>query len=140
MSGAAGQSYMSLAGELVGAVESLRMLRDICAEVAPASAAQNTRAYEEWAARNSDLLTRVKTQRDRMDERLPKSTAEVVALLQSRLSAQLRAASADSQRRLCARYPQLITSSEKDRAGEISALLKVVTEADEVLSLREAQN
>lgn len=145
--GAAGQSYVSLVGELVGKVESLRMLRDHCSNAAPQTTDANKRAYGAWAQRNADLLALVRTQRERADQRLakqaaadpsaPKSMAEIVVLLEQRLSVQLRGANVDAQQSLCAKYPELISSSEKTRSEEIAALLNTVTHADEVLSGRE---
>jgi hypothetical protein len=146
--GAAGQSYMSLVGELLGKVEGLRMLRDHCATVTPEDT-ETTLAYEAWEKRNSDLLALVKTQREHADKRLakqalenssaPKSTAEFIALLEGRLLAELRESDVSSQKAMCAGYPELISSSETARREEIAALLKVVTHADQVLSEREAQ-
>jgi hypothetical protein len=148
-SNAAGQSYMSLVGELVGEVESLRMLKDICAHSAPETATQNARAYEAWAKRNDALLVSVQTQRRHADVRLakqaeknpgaPKSTEEIIALLQERLATQLSQVGPQAQKETCAKYPELISSSEEARTNEILALLKTVTHADEVLTQREAQ-
>jgi hypothetical protein len=144
--GAAAESYMSLVGELVGAVEGLRMLRDHCAGAVPEMAVQNARAYEAWVSRNAALLALAKTQRDHADVRIarqaagnasaPKSTTEIVALFQERLSAQLQRSGTEAQRAMCANYPKLISSSEKRRSEEIEALLNAVTEADRALSRR----
>lgn len=147
---AGSQSYMSLVGELVGKVESLRMLHDYCLNASPQTADANKHAYEAWAQRNADLLALVKTQRSHADRRLakqaaaagpsiPKSTTEIVVLLEQHLSAQLRGADANTQQSFCAKYPELISSSEKARNEEIVSLLKTVTDADEVLSEREKQ-
>jgi hypothetical protein len=146
---AAGQSYMSLVGELVGAVESPRVLRDICARSVPETAAQNARAYEAWAKRNDEILVAVQAQRSRADVRLarqtasqpgtPKSTEEFLALLQEQLVTQLRQAGPKAAKNMCSKYPELISSSEEARAIEIRSLLKSVTHADEVLTQREAQ-
>lgn len=93
------------------------------------------------------MLALVQTQREHADRRLakqaaadpeaPKSTVTIVTLLEQRLSAQLRGASADAQQGICANYPELISSSERTRNEEITALLNTVAHADEVLSERE---
>lgn len=147
--GAAGQSYMSLVGELVGKVESLRMLRDHCAAAAPETAVKNAKAYEAWAERNAGLIAQVQTQRERADTRIlkqaadnpsaPKSTTKIVAILQRGVFAQLASTDIESQRTMCAQYPDMISASEKSRSKEIAALLKTVTHADEVLTQREAR-
>lgn len=147
--GAAGQSYMSLVGELVGKVESLRLLRDHCSSVFPQTMDANKRVYEAWAERNAELLALVRAQREHVDRRLakqaaadpsaPKSTAEIVVLLEQRLSAQLRGAGLAAQQSFCAKYPDMVVASEKARNEEITALLKTVGHADEILSAREKQ-
>jgi hypothetical protein len=146
---AAGQSYMSLVGELVGSVESLRMLRDICASSTPETATQNAKAYEAWAKRHADLLASVQIQRSRADVRLakqaaanpgaPKSTEDVVAILRERLATQLSLSSPEVRKATCSKYPEFVLSSEKARTDEILSLLKTVTHADEVLTQRETQ-
>jgi hypothetical protein len=146
---AAGQSYMSLVGELVGSVESLRVLRDVCAHSAPETATRNARAYEAWTERNATLLVSVQTQRRRADVRLakqaeknpgsPKSTEEIMVLLQERLASQMSQAGPEALKEACSKYPELISSSEKARAAEIQSLLETVTHADEVLTQRESQ-
>jgi hypothetical protein len=146
---AAGSSYMSLLGELVGKAEMPRMLRDICIEASPETVKQNARAYEEWAQRNADLLSAVKVQQDRGDVRLakqatqnpgsPKSTREVIAMLQQVLAEQVSQAGPAAGKDMCSKYAGQLSSTEETRKAEIQSLLKTVTNADKALSTREAQ-
>jgi hypothetical protein len=146
---AAGKSYMSLLGELVGKAEMPRMLRDICADASPETAKQNARAYEEWAQRNAELLSAVKVQQDRGDVRLakqagenpgaPKSTKEVIAMLHEVLAEQVSQAGPAAGKDMCSKYAGQLSSTEETRKAEIQSLLKTVTDADKALSTREAQ-
>lgn len=146
---AAGQSYMSLLGELVGKAEMPRMLRDICVDASPETVSQNARAYEEWAQRNADLLSAVKVQQERGDVRLakqaaqnpgsPKSTREVIAMLQDVLAQQVGQAGPATGKDMCAKYAGQLSSTEESRKAEIQSLLKTVTDADKALSKREGQ-
>jgi len=124
-------------------------MRDFCAEVAPDLADKNARGYEAWRERNSSLRALVQVQRDHasvryaaiaaQDPSVPQSMDAMLELLLPRLFANLHKKSPEEQRKPCVEYVEFLTAHEAELADVIRAVLKTVTEADEELSKRKAE-
>lgn len=148
VSGAAlaeGKSYMALVGELLGSVETPRIVRDVCATRSPATADTNAHLYEDWKARHKELLDAIDEQIARATVRLKKQGAndgepsmqEMVMAIQGVLEGQLDGMSKSQVQEICGRYPDLIKKKDAEASTSIQNLLEVVANADKVLSERE---
>ena len=129
---AAGESYMSLVGQLYGAVELPRLAKDHCGKVQPSLTAPITEAYEVWAKRNAAVLGKAREQLSRADARARK---EGVSLSQfdEMLRGQFRSLDA---KQFCQRYADLLSSKERQFNSDVKQLLDAVTYADAELSKR----
>jgi hypothetical protein len=141
---AAGKPYMTLVGELLGAVESPRLIRDFCATRSPSSAHENSRLYDAWKLRHADLLAAVADQVARANVRLKKQGAPggdepinaMLAALERALEQSLSAMTTDQVVQVCGQYSKVIEDKDLE-ATSIPKLLSIVKHADEVLSARE---
>ncbi len=142
---AAGQPYMSLVGELLGAVESPRMVRDFCAAKSPATVRENAQAFEAWHTRHTDLLSAVELQVERANQRLKRQgapggerpIAALYDLANRQIATVLGGKSAQDIASFCRAYPTWMKTKDNEAATSIPKLLDVVTHADKVLSERE---
>jgi len=142
---AEGKSYMTLVGELVGAAEAPRMIRDYCANRAPGTAVENARLYEGWATRHKDLLGAVAEQLSRANVRLQKQGApggERPIEFMRKFAAQQLEQALDGMTpadvvKFCSAYPQYIEKKDKEAETSIRELLSVVEYADQKLTERE---
>jgi len=139
---AVGKSYMTLVGELMGATESPRMIRDYCSKRAPSSEAENSLLYEGWKTRNRDLLSAVAEQLARANVRLKKQGApggdSPIEFMRKVATQQIEQAlgnmtSADVAQ-YCSGYRQLIEKMDKEAETSIRQLLSVVENADQKLT------
>ena len=128
-----GQSYMSLVGELYGAVEFPRMLRDYCGAAQPDTKDQVAAQYESWADRNSAFLKRAREQFARADLRLKDEGA---SLAQAEGALQLQFDSVGPAR-VCGTFAALLKAKEEQFGGEIGRLLEEVEFADAELAKRQ---
>jgi hypothetical protein len=142
---AAGKSYMALVGELFGAVETPRIVLDVCASRSPATADSNARLYAGWRERHRALLDAIDEQISRANVRLKKQAAagsehslqDAVTAIRGVLEHQVDGMSEPEVREFCGRYPDLIKKKDAEASTSIQELLNVVAHADEVLSERE---
>jgi hypothetical protein len=142
---AAGESYLTLVGELLGAVESPRLIRDACATRFPSTAKENSQLYDAWKSRHKALLDSIAEQVRRANVRLKKqgapggdepSRAMVEALGQG-LEQSISEMTPDQIARFCGRYPKLIETKDVEARTSIPKLLSIVENADKELALRE---
>ena len=129
---AAGESYMSLAGQLYGAVELPRLAKDHCASVQPSVKESITESFDSWAKRNEPFLTKAREQFSRANVRLKKQGASL-ALLDEMTLNKLR--SVDSKQ-FCQSYASLLSMAERQFSSDTKQLLEVVTYADAELTKR----
>jgi hypothetical protein len=142
---AAGKSYMTLVGELMGAVESPRLIRDSCATHFPSSANDNARLYDAWKSRHKALLDSVAEQVRRANVRLKKQGAPggdeparaMVEALGRALEQSLSEMTPDQIAQFCGQYPKLIEKKDAEATSSIPKLLSVVEYADKELTSRE---
>jgi hypothetical protein len=127
------KNYMSMAGEVLAALEGPRLMNQHCAKAAPEFSAANTRAFRAWLARNAPLFDRAHAELERADRYLalpstPKDPGletvdKILARLQGAVSAMLSKNGPAAERRFCRRFPKYLTDNEKATTEEISALL-----------------
>lgn len=142
---AEGKSYMALVGELMGSIESPRMIRDYCAANSPDTAAENSRLYEAWKERHKELLQAIADQVARANIRMKKQGAGggdepskvMVATAEKSLTERMQQLTPDQLKQLCAGFPALIEKKEREATTSIPELLYAVSEADKALSARE---
>jgi hypothetical protein len=77
---AAGESYMSLVGQLYGAVELPRLAKDYCGSAQPSLKSSITTAYESWERRNESFLTKSREQFSRANARMKKEGASLTLM------------------------------------------------------------
>jgi hypothetical protein len=141
----AGQSYMTLVGELMGAVESPRAVRDFCTMRSPATAAKNARLYADWKERHKALLDSIDEQIAHANVRLKKQGAPggdnpaefMLMSVRSVLEERLDGMSKSQVKDFCGNYSAMIKSKDEEASTSIPRLLEVVTHADKVLAERE---
>ena len=139
------RSYMSLVGELLGAVESPRMFRDGCAKRVPATSAQNARLYDDWRARHKALLDAADEQIARANERLKKQAAPAAGDPVSNMKESatrtydehLDKMTSPEVNEYCGSYAAFLKFKDDEFKSSVPNLLKVVTEADRALTERE---
>ena len=141
---AQGESYMTLVGELVGAVESPRVVMETCIARKAGRRGDLQPAYDGWRARHADLLARVDAQLTRADARLraenPDSGARSVADAMNRiLQRRYESLDAAALRQLCGRYDEMLRAKDVEMEAAIPELLKRVGEADRALAARESR-
>ena len=142
---AGGKSYMTLVGELMGAVESPRLIRDSCAAHVPSSANENSRLYDAWKLRHKDLLDAVAEQVLRANARLKKQGAPggdeparaMVDALGDALEQSISEMTPGQVTQFCGQYPKLIEKKDVEATTSIPKLLAVVEDADKDLTSRE---
>ena len=142
---AEGKSYMTLVGELLGAVETPRMIRDYCAKRAPGTDVEFARLYEAWAMSHKELLGAVAEQLSRANVRLKKQGApggeRPIDFIRNFVARQLEQVLGDMTpadlAKFCSAYPQYIEKKDKDAETSIRELLSVVEYADQKLTERE---
>jgi hypothetical protein len=142
---AEGQSYMSLVGELLGAVETPRMFRDGCAMRVPATAAERAQLYDEWRVRHKALLDAADEQVARANERLKKQaapeTVDPVSKMKEAASRMfdehLDKMTSQDLKEYCGSYAAYLKYKDDEFKNSVPQLLKVVTEADRALTERE---
>lgn len=132
---AQGESYMALVGELVGAVESPRVVMETCVARKSGRRGELQPAFEAWRARHGTLLGQVDAQLARADARLradnPDSGARSVADAMNRiLQRRYESLDAAALRQLCGRYPEMLRAKDLEMQAEVPALLKRVVEAE----------
>ena len=130
-----GQPYMAMVGELVGAIESPRVVMETCVAGRAGRRAEYQRAYEAWRTRHASVLAQVEAQLARADERLqrdnPESGARSVADAMNRIL-QRRYESLDPGplRQLCDRYPDMLRAKDVEMETSVPELLRRVAAAD----------
>lgn len=123
-------SYLSLVGELYGAVEFPRLLRDYCGDAQPETRAELASRYEQWATSNAAFLTRVREQYSRADARL-QSQGTTLAQLDPTFVQQFESL---GPARLCVSYDATLAAKQAQFAGELAQLLEAVERADAELT------
>ena len=142
---AAGKSYMTLVGELVGAVEGPRLTRDACAVHAPSSANENSRLYEAWKMRHKALLDAVAEQVAHANVRLKKQgalggdepTKAMVEAASQRIEQTLSAVTPNQAAEFCSHYSEYLERKDSEATTSITELLSLVEYADKELTSRE---
>jgi hypothetical protein len=132
---------MTLVGELVGAVDSPRVVMETCVARKAGRRDQFQPAYEAWRARHAALFTAVDEQLSRADARLrrdnPDAGASSVAAAMTRiLQRRYDALDASGLRQLCGRYAEMLRAKDVEMEGAIPALLQRVADADRALAPR----
>jgi hypothetical protein len=142
---AAGKSYMTLVGELIGAVEGPRLTRDSCANHVPSSAHENSRLYEAWKMRHKDLLDAVAEQVARANVRLKKQGAPsgdeptklMIEAVSQRIEQTMSAVTPDQAAEFCGRYSEYLERKDAEATTSMKELLSLVEYADRELTSRE---
>jgi hypothetical protein len=128
-----GKSYMMLAGDLAGAVEGPRVIRDVCVSHFPKRRAEFEDAYSAWRARHADQLKAVDEQIGRANAQLQKQGApagtSVVTTIDAILHRQFDTLDAAKAKKLCDSYPQILKSKDEEMTSSIPALLQAVSNA-----------
>jgi hypothetical protein len=134
--------YMTLAGELAGAVESPRVVMEACVARKSGRRGDYQPAYEAWRSRHATLLAQVEAQLARADARLKRdnpgaganSVAEAITRILQRRYESLDAA---ALRQLCERYPEMLRSKDAEMSGAVPQLLRRVAEAERASAARQ---
>ena len=131
---AQGKSYMMLAGDLAGAVEGPRVIRDVCVSRFPKRRAEFEQAWSDWRARHADLLKAVDEQISRANAQLEKqgapAGASVVTTIDAILHRQFDTLDAAKAKKLCDSYPQILKSKDEEMTTSVPALLDSVSKAE----------
>lgn len=135
--------YMTLVGELVGAVDSPRVVLETCVARKAGRREPLQGAYDAWRARHATLLAQVDAQLSQADARLrrdnPDAGAGSVAEAMTRiLRRRYEALDAAGLRQLCSRYDEMLRAKDVEMEGAIPALLQRVTDADRAITVRES--
>jgi hypothetical protein len=129
-----GKSYMMLAGDLAGAVEGPRVIKDVCVSRFPRRRAEFEQAWSDWRARHADLLKAVDEQISKANARLEKqgapAGASVVTTIDAILHRQFDALDAGKAKKLCDSYPQILKSKDEEMTSSVPALLDAVSKAE----------
>ncbi len=129
-----GKTYMMLAGDLAGAVESPRVIRDVCVAHFPKRSMEFDVAYTEWRARHADLLKAIDDQIARANARLVSQGApegaSVVTTIDAILHRQFDTLDAAKAKKLCDSYPQILKTKDGEMTSSVPALLDAVTKAE----------
>ncbi len=136
--------YMTLVGELVGAVESPRVVMETCVTRKAGRREQLKSAYDGRRARHAPLLAQVDEQLSHADARLrrdnPAAGAGSVAEAMTRiLQRRYESLDAAGLRQLCGRYDEMLRAKDVEMEAAIPELLKRVGEADRALAARESR-
>jgi hypothetical protein len=134
--------YMTLAGELAGAVESPRVVMETCIARKSGRRGEYQSAYDAWRARHASLLAQVDAQLARADARLkrdnPASGANSVADAMTQiLQRRYDSLDAAALRQVCGRYVEMLRSKDAEMADSVPRLLQRVAEAERALSVKE---
>jgi hypothetical protein len=125
-----GKHYLTLVGELFGAVESPRLIRDFCEVASPSTAKANARLYEEWRSRHKDLLDAVAVQVAHADARLKKQSPpadaesfdQMRSNMKNNLEEILRPQTSEEMMAFCKMYPQFLEKKDAEAATSIREL------------------
>ena len=136
--------YMTLVGELVGAVDSPRVVMETCVTRKAGRREQLKSAYDGWRARHAPLLAQVDEQLSHADARLrrdnPAAGAGSVSEAMTRiLQRRYDALDAAGLRQLCGRYDEMLRAKDVEMDAAIPELLKRVSDADRALAARETR-
>ena len=136
-----GRPYMMLVGDLVGAVETPRLVQDVCVSRFPKRRMEFTDAYSAWRVRHEELLKAIDEQVVRANARLERQGAppgtSVVTTISERLQRPFDALDAAKGRKLCDSYPQILQAKDAEMGSSVPALLEAVVDADRQLSAKE---
>lgn len=124
---------MSVAGELIAALELPRLMARHCMKVAPELADTNARALQDWLGRNAALfdLAREEIRRAQRYLALPSTPKEagletveqMLVILQAGVSAKLSASGPEAEYAFCRAFPEYLARIEAERTREIAGLL-----------------
>jgi hypothetical protein len=135
---AQGKSYMTLVGELVGAVENPHLVQEVCVSRFPKRRAEFVAAYSAWRTRHSDVLKAIDEQVARANVRLQSQGAPPGATVVSTIGAILKrrfdTLDTGKARQLCDAYPEILKSKDEEMRTTVPGLLQVVTDADRQMS------
>ncbi|MCU0759658.1 MAG: hypothetical protein MUF07_10770 [Steroidobacteraceae bacterium] len=134
--------YMTLAGELAGAVESPRVVLEACVARKAGRRGDYQAAYEAWRARHATLLTQVDAQLARADARLrrdnPAAGASSVADAMTRiLQRRYESLDAAALRQLCSRYPEMLRAKDAEMTDAVPRLLQRVADAERAAAAKQ---
>lgn len=134
--------YMTLVGELAGAVESPRVVMETCVARKSGRRGEYLPAYEAWRTRHAALLAEVDAQLARADARLkrdnPASGANSVADAMTRiLQRRYESLDASALRQVCGRYAEMLRSKDVEMTDSVPRLLQRVAAAERALSAKE---
>jgi hypothetical protein len=136
--GNASGNYETDLGQLHGSTESLRIIKDLCAEEFPEYKAKNEAAYAAWRAKSAPFLSEVDGHMTALIERETKGDRQKADAVRARLDQEFAVFKA-TQKRLfasdpvrardrCGSYPALITvpawDFEKSMAGHVAVMRK----------------
>lgn len=136
--------YMTLVGELAGAIESPRVVMQTCLARKSGRRGDYQQAYEAWRGRHAALLAQAEEQFVRADARLkrdnPGAAADTVTGAMSRiLQRRYESLDATQLRQLCERYPEMLRAKDAEMQGSVPELLRRVGDADRALAAREGR-
>ena len=134
--------YMTLVGELVGAVDSPRVVMETCVARKVGRREQFQVAYDAWRARHAGVLAQVDEQLSHADARLRRDnpaagTGSVAEAMTRILQRRYEALDAAGLRQLCGRYAEMLRAKDVEMDGAIPQLLKRVADADRALAASE---
>jgi hypothetical protein len=129
-----GKSYMMLAGDLAGAVEGPRVIKDFCVARFPKRRMEFEQAYTDWHARHGDLLKAIDEQIGRANSQLEKqgapAGASVVTTIDAILHRQFDTLDNAKAKKLCDSYPDVLKAKDEEMASSVPALLDSVSKAE----------
>jgi hypothetical protein len=136
-----GKSYMMLVGDLVGAVETPRLIQEVCGSRFPKRRTEFADAYSQWRARHEDVLKAIDEQVARANVRLERQGAppgaSVVTTINGILQRRFDTLDAAGIRQLCGAYPQTLKAKDEEMKSSVPTLLEVVADADRQMSAKE---
>jgi hypothetical protein len=137
--------YMTLVGELVGAIDSPRVVMETCVTRKAGRREALKASYDAWRARHAPLLAQVDEQLSHADARLRRDnpaagTGSVAEAMTRILQRRYDALDAAGLRQLCGRYDEMLRAKDVEMEATIPELLKRVSDADRALAGREPRS
>ncbi|MFT3905727.1 MAG: hypothetical protein QM718_05435 [Steroidobacteraceae bacterium] len=127
-------TYAARVSELLGAVESPRLIHDYCVAKQSASSKDVETQYAAWRKQNRALLTGI-DQEIALGRKLPApdsaspTVAFVAEMVDTTFTEKLRQYSAEQGAQICATYGSFLKSKNLEMQNSVPALLKAATEA-----------
>jgi hypothetical protein len=135
-----GKSYMMLVGDLVGAVETPRLIQEVCGSRFPKRRTEFADAYSQWRTRHEELLKAIDEQVARANVRLERQGAppgaSVVTTIDGILQRRFDTLDASRTKQLCDAYPQTLKAKDEEMKSSVPTLLEMVADADRQMSTK----